>query len=113
MSLGAHLATLRMQKQQSLQDVAKAVEVSKAHVWELEKGRTKNPSMQLVERLADHFGVSVASLVGEDPRAADANPEIARMFRQAEQLDPEDLAVLDHMMRFLIDRRRKERPQPG
>lgn len=107
MGLGARLASLRQAKGQSLQDVADAVTVSKAHIWELEKGRTKNPSMQLVERLADHFGVSVASLVGEDPQAADANPEIARMFRRAEKLHPEDLTLLDQMMQLLIERRRK------
>jgi len=105
MGLGARLASLRQAKGQSLQDVADAVAVSKAHIWELEKGRTKNPSMQLVERLADHFGVSVASLVGEDPRADDAKPEIARMFRRAEKMHPEDLALLDQMMQLLIRRR--------
>ena len=113
MSLSARLATLRMQRKQSLQDVADGVGVSKAHIWDLEKGRTRNPSMQLVERLADHFGVSVASLVGEDPRAADANPAIARMFRQAEQLHPDDLVLLDQMMRFLIERRGKGKPKPA
>jgi hypothetical protein len=38
----------------------------KAHIWELEKRRADNPSMSPSTRLADHFGVSVASLVGED-----------------------------------------------
>ena len=38
--------------------------------------------MALVTRLADHFGLSVAALVGEDPKADDAG-QIGRMFRQA------------------------------
>ena len=108
MSLGVRLASLRQTRGESLQDVADAVAVSKAHIWDLEKGRTGNPSMQLVQRLADHFGVSVASLVGEDPGATDANPAIARMFRQAEQLHPEDLTLLDQMMQLLLERRRKD-----
>src|ERR1700738_3815101 len=66
-----------------------------------------NPSMSLVTRLADHFGVSVASLVGEDLLAGDAVPTIARMFRQAGELEPEDLAFLDEMMQALLRRRRK------
>ena len=90
-----------------LQHVADAVGVSKAHIWELEKGRADNPSMSLVTRLADHFGVSVASLVGEDLLAGDADPAIARMFRQAGELEPEDLAFLDEMMQSLLRRRRK------
>ena len=86
MSLGARLTRLRLEKGESLQQVAEAVGVSKAHVWELEKGRTDNPSMALVTRLADHFGLSLATLVGENPSADDAKGEIGRMFRQAGRL---------------------------
>jgi transcriptional regulator with XRE-family HTH domain len=107
MSLGARLTRLRLEKGESLQQVADAVGVSKAHVWELEKGRTDNPSMALVTRLADHFGLSLATLVGEDPLADDAKGAIGRMFRQAGDLEPEDLALLDDMMQSLLKRRRK------
>ena len=107
MGLGARIAEQRRRRDESLQEVADAVEVSKAHIWDLEKGRTGNPSMRLVQRLADHFGVTVAFLMGEDPAAEDANPVIARMFRQAETLDPDDLTLLDNMMQMLIERQRK------
>jgi transcriptional regulator with XRE-family HTH domain len=106
MSLGARLAPLRLAKGESLQQVADAVGVSKAHIWELEKGRTHNPSMALVTRLADYFGLSLATLVGEDPSAKDAG-QIGRMFRRAGDLAPEDLALLDDMMQSLLKRRRK------
>jgi transcriptional regulator with XRE-family HTH domain len=94
MSLGARLTRLRLAKGQSLQEVADAVGVSKAHIWELEKGRTYNPSMALVSRLADHFGLSLTAMVGEDPSSADAG-KIGRMFRRAGDLDPDDLAILE------------------
>lgn len=87
--------------------MADAVGVSKAHIWELEKGRTDNPSTALVTRLADHFGLSLAILVGEDPLADGAKGEIGRMFRQAGDGAPEDLALLDDMMQSLLKRRRK------
>ena len=106
MGLGTRIAALRRARGQSLQEVADAVEVSKAHIWEMEKGRAANPSMLLVQRLANHFGVSVAGLVGEDPQATDADPTIARMFRLAGELAPEDLALLDQMMHVLLERRR-------
>jgi transcriptional regulator with XRE-family HTH domain len=106
MSLGARLTRLRLAKGQSLQEVADAVGVSKAHIWELEKGRTDNPSMALVSRLADHFGLSLAAMVGEDPSSADAG-KIGRMFRQAGDLDPDDLALLEDMMRTMLKRRKK------
>ena len=40
MGLGVQITQLRLQKAESLQQVADAVGVSKAHIWELEKGRT-------------------------------------------------------------------------
>jgi transcriptional regulator with XRE-family HTH domain len=47
MGLGADITRLRLQKKESLQQVADAVGVSKAHIWELEKSRSDNPSMLL------------------------------------------------------------------
>jgi hypothetical protein len=62
--------------------------------------------MALVSRLADHFGLSLAAMVGEDPSSADAG-KIGRMFRQAGDLDPDDLALLEDMMRTMLKRRKK------
>lgn len=105
MSLGRRITELRMKSGESLQQVADAVGVSKAHIWELEKGRADNPSMNLVTRLADHFGVKVAYLVGEDPDAEDADAELATMFRQAHSLTATDRDILKDMMESLLRRR--------
>jgi transcriptional regulator with XRE-family HTH domain len=107
MALGSKLTELRLKKGQSLQEVADAVGVSKAHIWELEKGRADNPSMGLVERLADHFGVSISFLVGEDIKARDADIELARMFRQAGKLASHERALLNDMLQSLLKRRQK------
>ena len=60
MSLAAKLRKLRAQKGQSLQQVASGVGVSKVHVWELEKGTSANPGMDVLKGLSDHFGVPIA-----------------------------------------------------
>ncbi len=108
MALGARITDLRLRKGQSLQQVADAVGVSKAHIWELEKGKSENPSMLLVQRLAEHFGVSMGSLVGEDVNAADADPELVGIFRLASRLEPHERAILSDMMKSLLKRRREE-----
>lgn len=105
MSLGLRLARLRRKSGESLQMVADAVGVSKAHIWELEKVRTDNPSVALVTGLADHFKVTVAYLVGEDIEAKDADRDLQRMFRQARKLDDRERAILDSMMRTLLENR--------
>lgn len=106
--LATRLTKLRLDNGQSLQEVANAVGVSKAHIWQIEKGRAENPAMALVTRLADYFGVSVAYLMGEDLDAPDADIELARMFRQAKELDEADRAMLDQMLQGFLKRRRAE-----
>ncbi|MEQ9488726.1 MAG: helix-turn-helix domain-containing protein [Alphaproteobacteria bacterium] len=105
MGLGDRIHELRLGRGESLQQVADAVGVSKAHIWELEKGRTDNPSMGLVTRLADHFAVSIRYLVDEDVEAPDADEDLARMFRQARDLDAHDRRVLDDMLQSFRRRR--------
>lgn len=74
MPLSAKLKKLRLKKGQSLQDVADAVAVSKAHIWELEKGSATNPGIELLTRLAEHFSVTITFLTDEtiEPEEAGA-----------------------------------------
>jgi transcriptional regulator with XRE-family HTH domain len=102
MGIGARITALRVSKKESLQQVADAVGVSKAHIWEIEKGRAENPSMGLVTRLAEHFGVGVAYLVGEDAEAPDAEAKLQHMFRQAKKLDDRERAIISDMMQTLL-----------
>lgn len=71
MSLAAKLKELRLRRGQSLQQVADSVGVSKAHIWELEKGTSTNPGLDLVKKLAEHFNVTVAFFLNEDAEAGD------------------------------------------
>ena len=80
MGFGARIAELRRNRKESLQDVADA----------------------------NHFGVSIASLVDEDIDAADADQELARMFRLAGKLDADERRTLDDMIRSFL-RRHQER----
>ncbi len=97
-SLAQRLKELRLKKKQSLQDVADAVNASKAHVWELETGKSSNPSMDLLSKLAEHFGVPVAQLIGEDPHASQEDQELVAMFRNLKDLTPRDREILRSTM---------------
>lgn len=66
MSIGARLAELRLRTGKSLQDVADVVGVSKTHVWQMEKGKSENPSIELLRRFADYFSVPVEFLIGTE-----------------------------------------------
>lgn len=105
-SLGAKLTRLRLKTNESLQEIADAVGASKAHIWQLEKGKADNPSLSVIQKLADHFGVSVSYLVGEDREEPDGDVALQRMFRQAQQLDERDREILDGMLNQLLKSRR-------
>jgi transcriptional regulator with XRE-family HTH domain len=69
MSIGARLKKLRIRKGETLQQVADAVGASKPHIWELEVGKSKNPSLDLLTNLAQHFNVPISYLLDESASA--------------------------------------------
>ena len=108
MSFAQRLHKLRISKAMSLQDVADAVSISKAHVWNLEKGLSDNPSIELVIKLADLFRVRVADLIGENPESSEENPEMVALFRDLKKLDELDRETI----RVLMERLREARGKP-
>lgn len=107
MSFARKLHELRIAKRLSLQDVADAVGISKAHVWNLEKALTANPSMDLVIKLAELFRVRVADLVGENPSGDQEPAEMVAMFRDLKQLEERDRDTI----RMLMEQMKKRKAQ--
>ena len=104
MSLATKLQKLRTAKGQSLQVVADAVGASKAHIWELEKGTAANPSIELLRGIAEHFGVSIASLVGEDPNE-DQDEKLVVMYRDLKNLNHQDREYIEIMIEGMKKKR--------
>ncbi|KPQ06224.1 MAG: putative transcriptional regulator [Rhodobacteraceae bacterium HLUCCA12] len=104
MSLATRLNQQRVKKGKSLQDVADAIGVSKTHIWELEKGRSENPSFEMLTKLANYFGVTIRFLVGEEIGSS-GDEQLERMFRQVGDLDERDRALLDDMIANMMKRR--------
>lgn len=98
MSLAARLKMLRIKKGKSLQQLADDVKSSKAHIWDLETGRSKNPSMELLASLAKALGVSIADLVGENPQGEGEDPQVVAMYRELKDLTPEDREVIQKVI---------------
>lgn len=101
MSLAVRIKDLRLKRGESLQATADAVGTSKAHIWQIERGKADNPSIGLIRKLADHFSVTVAYLVGEDTNASDADQELTAMFRQASEFSENEREILRGMMKTL------------
>ena len=108
MSFAHRLHALRTAHRLSLQAVADAIGISKAHVWNMEKGITDNPSMELVVKLAGLFRVRVADLVGENPEHADEPAEMVAMFRDLKDLDDRDRDTISMLLGQMKARAKRE-----
>ena len=67
---GSRIASLRATHKMSLDQVAVASGMTKSHVWELEQGRSRNPTVRAVWGIAAALGVTPAYMLGI---ATDAN----------------------------------------
>lgn len=97
MDLAVRLKKLRVASGKSLQDVADEVKASKAHIWDLERGASKNPSLDLLKRLSDFYKVSVADLVGENPEQTE-DTELSVMYRNLTELNDTERETIKVLM---------------
>ena len=110
MSIATKLKDLRLRNGKSLQAVADAVGASKAHIWEVETGKSPRPSLDLVRRLADYYRVSLASLVGEDPNLpSEEDEELLVMWRDLKDLPKEEREYVAMLIQTMRERRKKVR----
>lgn len=70
----ARIVETRKLRRMSLDDVAVASGFTKSHVWELEKGRSRNPTVRAVWSLARALCVSPAWLLGMDHEVMHLDP---------------------------------------
>jgi len=107
MSFATELTLLRAKHKISLQKLAEAIQVSKTHIWQLEKGVTEAPSLEIVKKIADFFNVSIQSLVGEAPESPNADPLAIAMFRKFGELDEIDKEAIARMVDTMIERKKR------
>ena len=101
MALADRIKAFRMRKKLSLQELADSAGVSKAHIWDLETGRSKNPSMDLLIKLANKLEVAVVDRVGENPDAEEEGSRVLGMYRELKNLSDRDLDVINSMIERL------------
>lgn len=101
MQIGERLFNLRQKSGESLQQVADATGMSKAHVWDLEKGRSKNPAFELVRKLAEHFNVSIDVLIGTEPEPTAKTQQVERIYRELGNITDRDRQIIEQMVRSM------------
>ena len=101
MSIGTKLKELRTKHNLSLQELANAVGASKAHIWDIERGASKNPSLELLRKISDHFKISISELVGEKPGVKGEPEDLVALYRGLKDLSPEDRETISMLMQRL------------
>lgn len=104
MSFAVRLKHQRLKKGYSLQKLADETGASKAHMWDLETGRTSNPSLEVLTGLSRALDVSIAALVGEDTEETPDNGDTVAMFRDLKELSESDRETIKLMMERLRKR---------
>jgi transcriptional regulator with XRE-family HTH domain len=73
-AFGERIKLLRKIRGMSLEAVGNAAGLTKSHVWELERGRSVNPTVNAVWGLATALCVSPAMLLGLDDKLPPIDP---------------------------------------
>jgi transcriptional regulator with XRE-family HTH domain len=73
-ALGTRVKLLRKLRGMSLQRVADAAGLSKPHVWEMEQGKSVNPTVNAVWGLARALSVAPGTLLGLDDKVPNLDP---------------------------------------
>lgn len=100
LTFGARLRKFRMAKNLSLQQLADKVGASKAHIWDMEQGKTSNPSLGLLTELSRALDIPIKELIGEVDAASDEE-HLAPLFRDLRGLTPEQLEVVRGLTKSL------------
>jgi len=97
--LSDKLKKLRKDKGFTLESLAKAADVSKSYLWELENREVKNPSAQRLTSIADQLGVSLEFFLENDsrePKEKHLDDAFFRGYKNLESTEKEQLRkILD------------------
>ena len=100
--LGQRLKELRTAASLDVPSLAEASGVSKAYIWQIESGRRKTPSGEVLLRLARELGTTVSDLMGAEEENTEVTlddlPNALREFVERKgkklRLRKEDVEVL-------------------
>lgn len=77
---------LRANRGYTLDDLAKRAGITKSHVWEIEQGRSTNPTVATCVALSRALGVSLEYLIGITSKAPALHPEAMRIALEIDWL---------------------------
>ncbi|MCL6633938.1 MAG: helix-turn-helix domain-containing protein [Alicyclobacillus herbarius] len=85
LSLGERIHNLRIQKGLSLSELAEKASIAKSYLSSIERGLQANPTVQVLDKLAQVLDVSVQDLLQEKPETdpQELDPTWLELIREA------------------------------
>ena len=105
-TFGERLRWVREQRGMSLDQLASKANISRAYLWKLEKKPDANPSIDLVEKLAEALTVALAELLDEP--IADGGPSIPQALQELEKRRGLKKAEVEDLARIRFRGRKPE-----
>lgn len=84
-SFGQRLRWQREERGLSLDQLASRAGISRAYLWKLEKKPDANPSIDLVDRLAEALSITSSELIGDDRKTPEGQPSIPAPLQELQQ----------------------------
>ncbi|MGH2760150.1 MAG: helix-turn-helix domain-containing protein [Actinomycetota bacterium] len=94
--LGKRIRSYRADAQMTQTELARAANVSKAYLSELESEAGRRPSADVVLRIAEALGVTIAELLGKEVRGGEPHeiPASLRAFAKDRSLSDDEARML-------------------
>jgi transcriptional regulator with XRE-family HTH domain len=95
-TLGERLRQRRTEKNLSLAELARRADLSKGYLHAIENGDTHNPSAEVLFRIANELGTTIADLLGEVilPTTSVEIPKSLKDFAREDNLTEADVEML-------------------
>ncbi len=86
-SLGERIRLRRTEINISLAELARRADLSKGYLHAIETGGTQSPSAEILFRIANELGTTIADLLGEEEPEQDDSEHSMELLQFAEQAD--------------------------
>jgi len=114
---GIYLKKLREDRKLTLRDVEEKAKISNAYLSQVEQGKKGVPTIKILSRLAEAYGVPVAGIMDNAEKASKnekidskiANPNSNFVARGYEKLPEEKKAALKSYLQHLLNEAKKSK----
>ncbi|PLR76928.1 transcriptional regulator [Bacillus sp. V3-13] len=81
--IGDRVKKIRQEKKMSLSELADQAGVAKSYLSSLERNLQRNPSIQFLEKISSVLGVSVDTLINEQPNKEELDSDWMNLVKEA------------------------------